>query len=56
MVQTSCGFNVPLFDYIDERDTLIRWAEKKGPEGLETYWREKNQRSIDGMPTGLLEY
>lgn len=55
MVQTSCGFNVPLFDYAGERDTLIRWAEKKGPEGLEMYWREKNQRSIDGMPTGLVE-
>lgn len=55
MVQTSCGFNVPLFDYVSERDTLIRWAEKKGPEGLETYWREKNAHSIDGLLTGLLQ-
>ena len=54
-VQTSCGFNVPLFDYAGERNTLIRWAEKKGPDGLETYWREKNTQSIDGLPTGLLE-
>lgn len=52
-VQTSCGFNVPLFQYEGERDTLIRWAEKKGPEGLDAYWREKNTRSIDGLPTGL---
>jgi hypothetical protein len=55
LVQTSCGHNVPLFDYRAERDTLIRWAEKKGPEGLEAYWREKNLRSIDGLPTGLMD-
>jgi len=55
LVQTSCGYNVPRFDYRGERDTLTRWAEKKGPEGLETYWREKNLRSIDGLPTRLMD-
>jgi Pyridoxamine 5'-phosphate oxidase len=55
LVQTSCGYNVPLFEYRAERDTLIRWAENRGPEGLENYWREKNLRSIDGLPTGLLD-
>jgi hypothetical protein len=55
LVQTSCGFNVPLYDYVAERETLIRWAEKKGPEGIETYWREKNVSSLDGLPTGLLD-
>ena len=55
MVQTSCGYNVPLFEYIDERDTLLRWTEAKGPEGLEQYWRQKNQHSIDGYATGLVE-
>lgn len=55
MVQTSCGYNVPLFDYAGERDTLRRWALAKGPEGLEQYWREKNMVSIDGLPTGMLE-
>ncbi|MFZ0105436.1 MAG: pyridoxamine 5'-phosphate oxidase family protein [Thiobacillus sp.] len=54
-VQTSCGYAVPLFDYRGERDTLARWAEKKGPAGLLDYWREKNAVSIDGLPTGLLE-
>lgn len=54
-VQTSCGYAVPLFTYIGERDTLARWAEKKGPVGLLDYWREKNGVSIDGLPTGLLE-
>jgi hypothetical protein len=54
-VQTSCGYAVPMYAYAGERDTLARWAEKKGAVGLLEYWREKNQVSIDGLPTGLLE-
>lgn len=54
-VQTSCGYAVPMFHYQGERDTLARWAEKKGGVGLLQYWSEKNQVSIDGLPTGLLE-
>ena len=50
---TSCGYGVPFFDYQGEREQLIEWAEKKGPEGLTAYRAEKNQRSIDGLPTGL---
>jgi hypothetical protein len=54
-VQTSCGFAVPFFDYDGERTQLREWAEKKGPDGLASYWTEKNTRSIDGLPTGLLD-
>lgn len=54
-VQTSCGYAVPLMGYIGERETLARWAEKKGTVGLLDYWREKNGVSIDGLPTGLME-
>lgn len=54
-VQTSCGYAVPMYTFDGERDTLARWAEKKGAMGLLDYWREKNQVSIDGLPTGLLE-
>ncbi len=54
-VQTSCGYAVPMYACQGERDTLARWAEKKGMVGLQDYWREKNQASIDGLPTGLLE-
>ena len=53
LVQTSCGFGVPLFDYVEERPTLTRWAEAKGEAGLAAYRREKNTRSLDGRPTGL---
>ncbi|MBN9617764.1 MAG: pyridoxamine 5'-phosphate oxidase [Acidobacteriales bacterium 59-55] len=54
-VQTSCGYGVPLFEYVGERTTLTRWAESKGESGLEEYWRQKNMYSIDGLPTGLFE-
>jgi hypothetical protein len=53
MVQTSCGYGVPLFDYKEERPTLRRWAENKGEDGVAAYWREKNVRSIDGFDTGV---
>lgn len=54
-VQTSCGFAVPRLDFVSERDTLVRWAETKGEEGLQAYWEEKNVQTIDGDPTYLLE-
>jgi hypothetical protein len=49
-VQTSCGFGVPAMEFAAERDMLQKWAEKKGPEGLAAYRREKNATSIDGLP------
>ncbi len=49
-VQTSCGFGVPFFEYSGPRDTLINWADKKGPDALVAYRAEKNARSIDGLP------
>jgi len=54
-VQTSCGYGVPLFDYKEERPTLHRWAEDRGPDGLVAYRQEKNRFSIDGFPTGVPE-
>ena len=49
-VSDSCGYGVPRYDYAGERDTLIRWSAAKGPEGLRKYRREKNARSLDGLP------
>jgi hypothetical protein len=51
LVQTSCGYGVPLFEPAGERPNLRRWALAKGEEGLEAYRAEKNARSIDGLPT-----
>ncbi len=53
LVQTSCGFGVPLYDYIGERDIHFEWAAAKGEEGLGQYLVEKNLKSLDGMPTDI---
>ena len=52
-VQTSCGYGVPLMELRAQRDTMARWAEKKGPAGLAQYGRGMNRTSIDGLPTAL---
>ena len=54
-LQTSCGFGVPIYQLIAERETLIDWAEGKDEEKLKDYWRAKNLQSIDGLPTNLLD-
>ena len=53
-VQSSCGFGVPFYSYNGERDSLREWAIKKGGEGLKQYWKDKNQASIDGIPTNIV--
>ncbi|VAX38709.1 FIG01023442: hypothetical protein [hydrothermal vent metagenome] len=53
LVQTSCGMAVPFFDYVEERDQLNSWASKKGDAGIQEYWLEKNQISLDGKPTDI---
>ena len=53
LVQTSCGYAVPLMDYEGDRDGLDRWAQSKGEDGLMAYRKEKNSVSLDGLPTGI---
>ncbi len=53
-VLKSCGFGVPRFDFVGERESLRKWAEKTGEEGLARVWSEKNHLSIDGKPTGII--
>jgi len=52
-VSTSCGHAVPFYEYKGHRDVLDKWAESKGPEGLQEYRRVKNRQSIDGLPAFL---
>jgi pyridoxamine 5'-phosphate oxidase-like protein len=49
-VSTSCGYGVPLLSYEGERDQLLQFAERRGPDGLVEYREEKNAVSIDGLP------
>ena len=50
-VSTSCGYSVPFSDHRNHRDTLDKWAKAKGPAGMQEYRREKNRKSIDGLPS-----
>jgi hypothetical protein len=53
LVQTSCGMGVPLFDYKEERGSLVRYWTVHGIDKLRNYWGLKNMKSIDGLPTGF---
>ena len=52
-VQTSCGFGVPIYEHVGERDLHFHWAEKQGEAGLVTYQQKHSLRSIDGLPSAL---
>lgn len=49
-VTSSCGWGVPFFDFVGERDQLARWVENKPLDE----WRERryasNATSLDGLP------
>ncbi|MBL9147353.1 MAG: pyridoxamine 5'-phosphate oxidase family protein [Phycisphaerae bacterium] len=49
-VADSCGFGVPLMTYTKDRTQLPDWADRKGEDGVRAYQRDKNARSIDGLP------
>ena len=55
MVQTSCGMGVPYYMYGGDRPMLEEWAAKKGEEGLQQYWENKNQLSLDNIPTHIVK-
>lgn len=63
-VGSSCGYSIPEFDFVREREVLNRWAAKKeattdfaGPidedeslRDLRQYWITRTTKSIDGLP------
>lgn len=49
-VMDSCGFGVPLMNFHEDRQVLVRSAESKGPQGLIEYRAKKNRTSLDGLP------
>ncbi|MBX3238063.1 MAG: hypothetical protein KF814_18100 [Nitrospiraceae bacterium] len=55
LVQTSCGMAVPALSYVGDRELLNEWADKRGEEGLRSYWKEKDQLSLAGLPTHILD-
>lgn len=66
--QTTCGFAVPIYDFVTHRTQLLRLADiaesynrasdiiyspETQKKGIKAYWTQKNLRSMDGLP-GLL--
>lgn len=49
-IADSCGYAVPLMDYVADRDVLDRSQERREPDYYERYAVERNAESIDGLP------
>jgi hypothetical protein len=49
-VSDSCGYGVPLMEFVGERPQRDAWLASKGAAGVRQYVGEKNAVSIDGLP------
>ncbi len=49
-ISDSCGFGVPLYEYVGEREALVKWSASKSDEALAAYQEQKNRYSLDGLP------
>lgn len=45
---------VPYFEYRGDRPQLARVGRRQGTDGLQDYWIQKNQTSLDGQPTRIV--
>jgi hypothetical protein len=53
-VADSCGYGVPLMEYVGPREHAEKWAAKRlrtrGPDAMREYQAEYNAVSLDGLP------
>jgi hypothetical protein len=49
-IQSSCGYGVPLMDFVEPRERLTKWGAARTAEQLAAYRENKNSLSIDGLP------
>lgn len=49
-IRDSCGYGVPQYEFLRERDSLANWCEKKTEDELLQYRIDNNARSLDGLP------
>jgi Pyridoxamine 5'-phosphate oxidase len=49
-IADSCGYGVPLMSFERHRSQMDDWVERKGADGIHSYWSEKNTASLDGLP------
>ena len=55
LVQTSCGWAVPEYEFKKERDILEKSNKVAGVDGIKKYWKESNAKSLDGIDTHIIE-
>ncbi len=55
LVLSSCGYAVPQYELVGDRQTLTKWADNRGRDGIKAYWQERNTESLDQRPTGIVE-
>src|SRR6185437_12760696 len=49
-ISDSCGFGVPQFQFVGERDQLPKWCATKGEPQLADYRKKHNSSNVDGLP------
>lgn len=54
LVQVSCGYGVPYYEFKGDRPVLIKWANNCGRPGIEKFWEENNAKSLNNKNTGIL--
>ncbi len=52
-VNNSCGWGVPLYDFVQQREKLSNYYENSTKEEHIKYMKKNNQISFDGKPTNL---
>ena len=55
MIASGAMMFLPFMGFKEERDVLNAWSKKQGKEKINSYWEEKNTKSIDGFETKILE-
>ena len=55
LVQTSCGWAVPEYEFKKERDILDKSNKVAGEKGIRAYWESSNTKSLDGTKTNIIE-
>ena len=50
LIRDSCGYSIPLYENVGDRDVLTKWSENKGEDGVKEYIRQNNRTNLDGMP------
>jgi pyridoxamine 5'-phosphate oxidase-like protein len=49
-IADSCGYSVPLLEYVEDRDILDTSQSRRDPEYYDGYAVERNAVSLDGLP------